>query len=189
MNPRRIFRVACLSLLCGFILCGAAAAEAPSLSEVEEFDAYRVYYAGEEVAGLPLEELLGEEWQKVERSVSWSFIYGSCTPPMDEGGCAPPLEIQNYSTCRRWFSALHRKRRLYDLRGAKATGGGGRYELSPMEIFTGRTTVVIFGNQQNVIKSAARQLRHVRQGEPQSLLPPPAARSLRGKLPCQRKPS
>ena len=183
----RIVRVACLGLLCGFIACSWAAAAAPDLSDVERFDAYRVYYSGEEVAGLPLEEVLGGDPQK-GRSIGWTFFYGACTPPPVEGGCGPPLEIQNVSTCRRWFSAFFRKRRLYDFHGAKATGGGGRYEVSPMEIFTGRTTVVIWGDGKSVIKSAARQLRNVRLREPQLLLPPPVPGSLGGKLPCQRKP-
>jgi hypothetical protein len=188
MDPRRIARVACLSLLFGFILCVCAAAAAPSLSEVEGFDAYRVYYAGEETAGLPLEDISEVRSDKDERSIRWTFFYGDCTPPEGEGGCAPPLEIQNWSTCHRWFSAHFRKRGLYDFRGAKATGGGGRYEVSPMEIFTGRTTVVIFGDGKSVIKSAARQLRNIRQTGEQSLLPRPVPGSLRGNLPCQHKP-
>lgn len=188
LSLHRISRVLFLSLFCGFIFCGWAAAEVPSLNEVEEFDAYRVYYAGDESSGLPLEDINGVASGEDDRSTRWTFFYGDCTPPASEGGCAPPLEIQSWSTCHRWFSALHRKRRLYDFRGAKATGGGGRYELSPMEIFTGRTTVVIFGNQKSVVKSAARQLRKVSQEAPQSSLPPPAPGSLGGRLPCQRKP-
>jgi hypothetical protein len=57
-----------------------------------------------------------------------------------------------------------------------------------VEIFTGRTTVVIFATHENVARSTARQLRNVRQAQPPSLLPPPVPGSLRGKLPCQRKP-
>ena len=32
-----------------------------------------------------------------------SFIYGDCTPG-DEGGCAPPLEIQTWPACDRWYA-------------------------------------------------------------------------------------
>jgi hypothetical protein len=56
-----------------------------------------------------------------------------------------------------------------------------------MEIFTGRTTIVVFGNEKALIKSAARELREVHQTEAASRLPPPAPGSLEGKLPCQRK--
>ncbi len=54
-----------------------------------------------------------------------------------------------------------------------------------MEIFTGRTTVVIFGNGGSVTKAAARQLRNVHQNHAPSRLPAPAPGSLEEKLPCQ----
>lgn len=192
MNPYLVVRVACLSLLCGFILsgCGTDGDGTPSLSAVKEFDAHRVYYAGEEVGGLPLENIEGEEWQRDEQSIGWNFYYGDCDPPSGlfaEGGCELPLQIQNYSTCRRWAGLLHRKDRLFDFRGAKAAGGGNGIG-NPVEIFTDRTTVVIFATRGSVARSTARQLRNVRQAQPPLLLPPPVPGSLQGKLPCQRKP-
>ncbi|HEX5375947.1 MAG TPA: hypothetical protein VFW48_07290 [Solirubrobacterales bacterium] len=183
MNLPCVLRVAGLGLLCGFLLCGCGADDAPDLSGARKFDAYPVYYAGREVAGLPLEEVLGgEEWQRSPRVSSWTFIYGRCDQPAtSEGGCFPPLAVQIWSICGRGFGA-HPKQRPYSFRGAKATWRGDRYE-----IFTGRTTVVIFGNQ-DIAKVAARQLRNVRQAQPPPLLPPPVPGSLQGKLPCQRKP-
>jgi hypothetical protein len=56
-----------------------------------------------------------------------------------------------------------------------------------MEIFTGRTTIVVFGNERSLIKVAARELREVHRNQAASRLPPPAPGSLEGKLPCQRK--
>ncbi len=192
MNLHRIPRVSCLSLLCGFILsgCGTDGDGTPNLSAVKEFDARRVYYAGEEVSGLPLEDIEGEEWQRDEQLIGWNFYYGDCDPPSGlfaEGGCAPPLQIQNYSTCRRWAALLHRKHHLFDFRGAKAVGSGNGIG-NPLEIFTGRTTVVIFATHRSVARSTARQLRNVHQAQPPSLLPPPAPGSLQGTLRCQRKP-
>ena len=193
MNLHPAARLAGLSFLCGFLLIGCGAddygADPPNLSEVKKFDAHHVYYAGEEVAGLPLEEIEGEEWQKVERDIGWNFYYGECDPPSGlfaEGGCEPPLQIHNYSTCRRWASLLSDKSAMFDFRGATAAGGGDGIE-DPVEVFTGRTTVVIFAGDRSVAKSAARQLRNVRQERP-SRLPPPVPGSLEGKLPCQDKP-
>ncbi len=80
-----------------------------------------------------------------------------------------------------------RKHRLYEFRGAKATGGGGRYEVSPMEIFTGRTTIIVFGSEKSLIKTAARELREVHQAQAAPRLSPPARGFLQQKLPCQRK--
>lgn len=182
-------RIASLGLLFGFLLSGCGAEDSLSLSEVKRFDARPVYYAGEEVAGLPLEGVEDEEWQEVEQLMGWNFYYGDCDPPSGlfaEGGCELPLQIQNYSTCRRWASLLSDKSEIFDFRGAKATGTGNGIER-PVEIFTGRTTVVIFAGKRSVARSAARQLRNVRQPRP-SGLPPPVPGSLWGKLPCQRKP-
>lgn len=202
----RVSRVAGLSFLCGFLLsgCGAddpGASDPPSLSQVKKFDPYRVYYAGEKVDALPLE---GISDARAGRWIYWNFSYGDCDPPSGffaEGGCSLPLSVQNWSTCYRWANMFSRSRnphglfdprrakaapnrRLFDFRGAKATGGEGGSEL---EIFTGRTTVVIFAHKRDVAKSAARQLRGVRQARMPSLLPPPAPGSLQGKLPCQGK--
>lgn len=186
----RTLRTACLSLLFALILSNCATAAAPSLSEVKKFDAYRLYYAGAEAAGLPLDQIIGDPNRDGPRSSCCNFIYGTCTAgPSAEGSCAPPLEIQVFSTCRRWFSALSRNRRLYEFRGAKATGGGSGIEGgSPLEIFTDRTTVVIWAENRKTLTTAARQLRDVRAAKPQSHLPPPIPGSLWGKLPCQQKP-
>lgn len=197
MNIHPTLRVACLSLLCGFVLCGCGANHTPSLSkssreaklrEMKRFDAFRVYYAGEELAGLPLTGFWGEEWKADggARIAGPSFGYGSCDPPSGlfaEGGCPLPLSIQNWSRCSRWpgqYPHGHRPR-VFDFRGAKAAWYG-----DSLEIFTGRTTVVIYGTWSN-IKAAARQLRDVRQADPQTLLPRSAPGSLWGNWPCQRK--
>lgn len=187
MNLPRSLGIACVGLICASVLCGCLTDAAPSLSEVKKFDAYRVYYAGEEVAGLPLENLSKGGWEGNLRVWGWSFIYGRCdSPPTGDSGCSAPLEIQIWSTCGRWFSSFDRKRRLYDFRGAKATGSGNGIE-EPAEIFTGRTTVVVFAGDGRIAKAVARQLRDVRAAKPQSL-PPPAPGSLWGKLPCQQRP-
>lgn len=83
--------------------------------------------------------------------------------------------------------SVSRNRHLYEFRGAKATGGGGRYEISPMEIFTGRTTVIVFGDEKSLIKTAARELREVHEAQAAPRLLSPAPGSLKGELPCQRK--
>lgn len=193
-RPPRTFLVVSLSLICGLLISGCGE-DGPTLSEVKEFDAYPLYYAGDEIAGNELDRISGaDDWQDIpdQRSVGFTFFYGTCDStadgPFDDSGCAPPAQIQVSSTCRRWASTFHRRRDLYDFRGAKATGGKGGLEGgSPIEIFTGRTTVVIWSRDRNLLETAARELRHIRAARPQSL-PPPVPGSLWGKLPCQRKP-
>jgi hypothetical protein len=188
MNRDRILALLCATVTCGFILSGCGKeADRPSLSEVKKFTAHPVYYAGSEVAEFPLEEIIGFPLQS---GSCCNFIYGDCEPPhtWDGGGCGPPLQIQVWSTCDRWARQFHRRHELYDFRGAKATGGKGGVENgSPIEVFTGRTTVVIGSRDPRVLKTAAQQLREVRATRPQTL-PPPAPGSLWGKLSCQRKP-
>jgi hypothetical protein len=183
-NPFRIPRIAALSLVSTLVLCSCATADT-SLSEVKNFNAYRVYYAGDKVAGLSLEAIEGGESQSDQRSRGWAFFYGQCTPgPASEGSCAPPLQIQNYSTCRRWAAAYPGKPRLFDFRGAKAAWVPSAGSL---EIYTGRTTIVIFADQRNVAISTGRALRNVHEERP-SRLRPPVPGSLWGSLPCQQKP-
>lgn len=152
----------------------------PDLSEVRKFGGgYPIYYAGDEVAGHPLEEAMGAEGGGV-------FIYGRCDPPpTTDAGCPPPLQIHNYDICEWPPSFNEGKGPLYDFRGAKARGGGAGIEDS-LEIFTGRTTVKVSSEEQSIAKAAARQLRSVRDPRP-SRLPPPVPGALQGKLPCPEK--
>jgi len=181
-----MIRAASLGLLCAFLSCGYAAASAPSLGEVEAFDAYRVFYAGPEVNGNPLEHVNKSREDEIprlgERSAIWDFPYGTCTPPPD-GGCSLPIDVQNWSTCHRNPAQYSYKLHYFKFRGTRAawvpTAGG-------LEIYTGRTTVVIYGYTRSLIMAAARQLRAVGQTEAPSLLPPPAPGTMRGKLHCQR---
>lgn len=179
MNLHRTLGVICLTLLCGLIPGSRATADAGiSLDEAKSFHTgYDIYYDGPEVAGLPLENINGDATH------CCSFMYGRCI-----GSCSsPPLEIQVFSTCERWFRGLAGRRHahVYDFRGAKAIADYPPETFTP-EIFTGRTTVVFWGRSSKIIKTAKRQLREVHQKKPQSL-PPPLPGSLWGRLPCQRK--
>lgn len=187
VTTKRTLRLAFFGLAWGLVASGCAAAvAAPNLSDAERFSAFPVYYPGEEVAGLPLEWVSPEE-PREPRAQTWSFHYGTCELPEGEGGCSTPLQIQSQSTCKRWAEVT--TLRTYPFKGARASGGiDHRIEISPMEIFTGRATVVIFGDEKSVVKAAARALRKVGASEPQMRLPAPVPGSLGGKLPCQKKP-
>ena len=167
-------------------ILGAASsglAKPASLGNVKAFDAYSVYYAGQAISGVPLEEVEGDAWPD-EKLRGWSFSYGDCALPEGEGGRSAPLQIQNYPTCRRWASAYPGEPRLFSFRGAKAAWVSSAGSL---EIYTGRTTVVIFAHRAMLAKRASRLLRGVRESRP-TRLPPPAPGSLWGDLPCQVKP-
>ncbi|HJZ35196.1 MAG TPA: hypothetical protein VJ204_02895 [Solirubrobacterales bacterium] len=188
MILRRILTTLVPVLISGLLLAACATADAPDLGAARGFRAFPVYYAGDSVAGLPLEEVLGDP-SKVERrrDLTWYFIYGSCQCPPAEGGCPYPLQIHDYSTCKRWAGLFGQQGRLVDFRGAKAIRSREEQRIQ-LEIFTGRTTVTISGEDAKVIDAAARALRTVRQGRP-SPLPPPVPGSLEGELPCQARPA
>lgn len=160
-----------------------ATGRADTLGEAQSFSAFEVYFAGDAVKHLPLETIEREPRHGGGRSAARTFFYGSCVP-IGEGLCSVPLQIQNYSTCRRWADAYPGKPRLFDFRGAKAAWVGTARSL---EVYTGRTTVVIFARSRSIAWSAARLLRNIKSSHASSF-PPPVPGSLWGELPCQGKP-
>lgn len=173
-------------LACGLASCAGAAADPPNLNELKAFRAYAVFYPGQVVDGARLSRVVKEDQgSSGGRNARWDLFYGDCTPPGGDSGCAPPLEVQNYSTCRRWADIYPGRPHLFNLRGAKAAWVRSAGSL---EVYTGRTTVVIFANHRRVARLASRLLRSARQDHPPARLRPPAPGSLWGKLPCQRKP-
>lgn len=182
-----VARLACLALFCGFVFAGCEG-DGISLAEVKRFDAYPLYYAGDAVAGHQLEEIVGEEdWERNpdQRSVGFTFIYGTCEIPegSSDGGCAPPAQIQVSSICDRHLGLYRGNEGAFDFRGAKAAANGGG-----LEVFTGRTTAVIFARgDRDMIKAVARQLRQLGRATTPKRLPPPVPGAVQGKLPCQQK--
>ena len=162
-----IIASACVLVL---TLSGCGDGATPGLSAAKRFDGFKLYYLGKSFHGLRLTDVSRGPGRR-----AWSFIYGSCNPgDGEQPGCAPPLEVQDWSACERHL-ALHRGRELKpsEFRGAKAIGHH--------EIYTGRTTVVIFGGSDQ----AARALRPVGSKTARPRLKPPVDGALQGRLPCQ----
>jgi hypothetical protein len=159
--------------------------EALVLANARHFESYRVYYAGTEVAGQPLEPL-GTGVGPDSRATSWFFIYGHCDAddfPAGEGGCQPPLQIHNYSVCERRPDLADARRRL-EIRGvpvAESPEGG-------LELTTGATTITIGATERTLALAAVRGLRAVREARP-GPLPAAIPGSLQGTLPCRHIPN
>jgi hypothetical protein len=177
---------AALVVLFTFAACGESGSGEPEASTVgldqaRSFDDYTLYYLGESYRGLPLTSAgLGPGSGNGLRR-SWSFIYGDCTPPAgSDGGCAPPLEVQNWSICTR-FPALYPgpTPNTSPMHGAETLPAGGG-----LDVYTGETTVVIFGRDK---PAAVRSLTRVEDETLPGELPAPAAGSLEGRLSCQAK--
>jgi hypothetical protein len=145
------------------------------------------------------------------RSNYVSFVYGKCEIPTDpetglaHGGCAPPIEIQTWPACERAHADYTLGGEPYpqkDLgleRGVPATLFD---EGSRLELYAGRSTVVIFGNEPADVRAAAEAVRVEPTGEPPAAplnvaerlveglqpatadLPSPVAGAISGDLSC-----
>jgi hypothetical protein len=92
-------------------------------------------FAGKAFEGLPLTSSL-------RSAVAFSYIYGSCDASGGDGGCAPPLELQNWSICRRHPLEIDRiPLRISRMRGVPVIDYG-----DALEVLTGRTDVVVFAD-------------------------------------------
>lgn len=154
-----------------------------SVPEARSIEGFGVYFAGGSIAGLPLSAV--ERRTDEVRYVS--FLYGDCQAD-DHLGCVLPLEIQVWPSCLRSLA-------LYDsgdpfsprpertrARGAPA---GILDEGRQLEIQTGNSTIVIFGETRGLVNRAAAALRGVNNSDrPGDPLRPPAAGAVEGELAC-----
>lgn len=117
-----------------------------------------------------------------------SFFYGDCKPARADG-CPLPLEIQNWPACRRnpslyreWPGGPPLPREQLSALGAPAAvyEDGGR-----VEVYTGNTTVVIFGTDAARLQRAARALRPAGSNNRITRLRPPVRGALEGRLRCR----
>lgn len=145
-------------------------------AEAQAKSKFRLYYLGDSFHGLPLTDVTSGPGGAPGRR-TWSFIYGDCDPGGGDGGCAVPLEVQNWGVCER-HPALYpgQTPKPFSFRGAKAG------HINGFSIYTGRTTVVIFGR---LAEQAAKSLRVVGSREVSQRLPAPVKGALNGSLSCQ----
>ena len=173
------------------------------LERLRRFRRYRLYYAGRRVAGLQLTAVVSGLQPPAYKNVvtrepispKFTFIYGSCEPS-PEGGCAAPLEIQNFEICAlnphsyglppRGRSRSYRPR----MRGVPEMNTPGA--SSGLDLYTGHTTIRIIRTPGGIAAPGwvALDLRSLdgRIG-PGSQLPPPAPGALEGRLRCHRRPA
>ena len=164
----------CLLAITG---CGAdtdSSVRTADLREAEAFDAFPIYSVGASAGSLPLEFSGPGPGSGEEIGRAWSFVYGSCEAT-DDSGCAPPLEIQNWSICTRFpalYSGEANTKTIGNVETLRAGGG--------LDVYTGRSTVVIFGRDAvRLVRSLTPVNRANRE------LRPPVPGALDGKLPCQ----
>lgn len=99
------------------------------------------------------------------------FVYGTCEIPEGaDGGCSPPLQLQDRTTCERNVIALDVvPRRLYRLRGQ---GIAADYGEASIDVGSGHTTTTVFANSDRFARRATRAMRRRGQRRPRPLSAP-----------------
>ena len=206
-GPRATLLLALAALLAG---CAQSAGSPPSSwvdgIDPASFEGFALYSPGETFDG--------QELQVASQNVSppspgspigaWinqvNFIYGTCSPPPAEGGCAPPVSVQISPACETNFSLYRRfpapdgtiairyePVRIGAVPGIDVDEGDGGHRL---ELYTGRVTIRIWE-----LVHDDRRFELARALQPQNALarraalsrgglPPPVAGAMEGRLTC-----
>jgi hypothetical protein len=147
----------CIALL---VALGALVLAAPAggresgrLSESE------MYWLGPYFAGLRLTETTYQ-----------SFVYGECEFPEGEGGCSPPVQVQNATSCTRNPIGANGLVREVSL----VRGGGLAVAYAPgaVDVGTGRQTVSVRTTEPEVLGAALREVRRRSEAGPAPFTPP-----------------
>lgn len=168
------------------------------LKRLRSYRRYRLYYLGERYGDLPLTAIVSKlqppayepstKRLPAPTSPTFGFRYGECEPPSDrEGGCSPPLYIQNFEICAVSPKSYHvtPSGLTARIRGAPVFTNTGAGSLN---VFTGQTTITIFASPPVAVR-AANDVRSIDGSvAPGSKLPTPVPGALEGRLRC-RPPS
>jgi hypothetical protein len=166
----------------------AAAADHCNAVEFGRFD------AGPQVEGLRKGDVVHRCEPDVGAPTRLNMVvttYGDCVAKGDMG-CAPPVQVQTWPACERNLALyelypgpngpVHFERT--SLRGAPAAvfENGRR-----IEVYSGATTIVVFGANRGLARAAANQLAGVERGRvvnESDDLPAPVDGAMAGKLEC-----
>jgi hypothetical protein len=157
------------------------------------FEEFHAYFVGASFDGHRLQAVVRREEPRFEgepvRANNLSFLYGSCEVRADangkyRGGCAPPLAVQVWPACER-YQALYpfEPDEGLSVRGVSAAFYEGHRRL---EVYTGASTVVLFGQERMQLLRAAAALQgvnvNVSRDDP---LPPAEPGAQIGKASCR----
>ena len=156
----------------------------PDIDSAAKFDRFPVYWLGDEFEGYELTHVEAEDW-----STAAVLIYGTCEPSGYDGGCAPPVQVQDFPLCHHLDAvALPPKERRRMVRGAPV----GAQDGAPV-LLTRRTQIKVYrgvgtDSDPGISLRALEALRSlntvspvVSAGDP---IPPPPAGVLAGERPC-----
>jgi hypothetical protein len=170
-----VLRVSRIAMVLAAVLagCGSAGEESKpmrgdfTLEGAQAFEEFPLFYAGEEVDGLPLVAIL----RRSDTANYVSFIYGECVPASYDAGCAPPAEIQVWPRGARNLGSYDAslpgtpqpdETRIRGLPAAIFEDG------TQLEIYAPHSTIVIFSDSRARVQGIARSLRCLNAGGPSS---------------------
>jgi len=191
---------------------GASADESRLLpcTPADEPANFETFSLGPDFSGLPMTAALRvceklHAGDKV-RANYVSYIYGSCeiAPPAGgkyvDGGCQPPLEVQSWPSCERSLADYTLEGLPYPRESAGHVGQAPAFLFdggSRLEMYSGETTIVIFGLSEKTVEGAAEAVRAEPEDAPAvetagklstsspTPLAAPAPGSLGGELQCR----
>lgn len=168
---------------------------------------FEIFAAGPAVAGLPLDTTVRRcdaTAPADEKPANYlTYVYGDCqTPPRDESGCAPPLEIQTWPACQRNKAGYSFDGKPLPARELPRRGGAAVVEFNPggesrLEVYTKSSTIVIFAERPELAQKAVELLDPQETGKPPATeaadlrgtppkgLAPPTDGATEGRLQCQ----
>jgi hypothetical protein len=161
-------RVSSIAVVLASVLAGCGSSREESkpmrgdltLDGAQAFDEFPLFYAGEDVDGLPLVAIL----RRRDTANYVSFVYGECIPFSYDAGCAPPAEIQVWPREARNMGSYDTplpgtpqpdETRIRGLPAAIFDDG------TQLEIYAPRSTIVIFSHTSLRALEIARLLRCV----------------------------
>lgn len=144
------------------------ATSAEGLTGDREVDPAEMYWLGPYFAGGELDEREGP--------TDFRFSYGECDFPEGEGGCLPPVEVMNFTSCEQNPIGLeYMPDEIRLLRGGGlAVVDGDDFEEEgtwEVEVGTGHQTFSVRADYE-LIGAALREVRTKSQSTPQPFIPP-----------------
>ena len=165
-RPRVAFLVLAATLSAAILLAmvtasgsetaGSARRLGQALRRARRFSGFPLYWDGARLGRLPL---TGVDVGADHDGIGYTFTYGDCAGG-DEGGCAPPLEVQITPLCNRLPReiGLHLARLM--LRGAPTSAAeAGSDNGGDLSIYTRRVTITVFGYTPRLDLRAVAALR------------------------------
>jgi hypothetical protein len=141
-------------------LCVSLFAASAGQSGAASLTQDEMYWLGPSFAGLRLTDTPYQ-----------SFEYGECEFPEGEGGCSPPVRVDNATSCTsNPIRANRLAKEVFLVRGGGIAVAKG--EVEGVEVGTGRQAVSVWTAEPEVLGAALREVRRRPEAGPEPFSPP-----------------